>query len=300
MQHPSRSVVVGAGTMGMTLARLMASRGMPVTLLDIDKDRLAYCRQLLATDENTADCVDFASDWQSTGEVGAVIESVTENLDLKRRVLLEAERHVSAEALIMTNTSGLSIDALGESLTHRGRFVGAHFFNPADVIPAVEVIPGRWTSAASVEQACQLLKQLGKRPAVLNQSVPGFVANRIQHALMRECLALLEQGVVGPEALDDIVRYSIGVRLAINGPLRQRDLNGLDTHLNIARYLYADLADSHTPSPILESYVAQGRLGRKSGRGFFEWPQEVAEAQPQQERELLVRLLALLEEDSQG
>src|SRR5699024_200886 len=112
MQHQPRSVVVGAGTMGMTLARLMASRDMPVTLLDIDKDRLAYCRQLLATDENTADCVDFASDWQSTGEVGAVIESVTENLDLKRRVLLEAERHVSDEALIMTNTSGLSIDAL--------------------------------------------------------------------------------------------------------------------------------------------------------------------------------------------
>ena len=296
MQYQYRSVVVGAGTMGMTLARLMASRGMPVTLLDIDKARLAHCRKLLGADESTADCVNFANDWQSAGEVGAVIESVTEDLDLKRRVLLEAERHVSAEALIMTNTSGLSIDDLGESMTHPERFVGAHFFNPADLIPAVEVIPGRLTSTVSVEQACQLLKQLGKRPAVLNQCVPGFVANRIQHALMRECLALLEQGVVGPEALDDIVRYSIGVRLAINGPLRQRDLNGLDTHLNIARYLYADLADSHTPSPILESYVAQGRLGRKSGRGFFEWPQELAEAQPQQERELLVRLLALLEE----
>ncbi|RDB42512.1 3-hydroxyacyl-CoA dehydrogenase family protein [Halomonas sp. DQ26W] len=298
MPQQSRIVVVGAGTMGATLARLMASRDMSVTLLDIDRARLASCREAMSDDDVPSSQLDFTSDWQAVGNVSVVIESVTEDLDLKRRVLAEAERHVPAEALVMTNTSGLSIDALGQSMAHPERFVGAHFFNPADVVPAVEVVPGRLTHAATVEQTCRLLRRLGKRPAVLNKSVPGFVANRIQHALMRECLALLEQGVVEAEALDDIVRYSIGVRLAINGPLRQRDLNGLDTHLNIARYLYSDLEDRHTPSPLLETYVAEGRLGRKSGRGFFEWPADTAEAQSRQERELLVRLLALLEESA--
>ncbi len=298
MQQQTPIVVVGAGTMGTTLARLMATRAMPVTVLDIDGTRLAHCREALAADETLSSRVGFAQDWSSVGAASAMIESVTEDLALKRRVLAEAERHLPATALIMTNTSGLSIDALGEEMAHPERFVGAHFFNPADLIPAVELVPGQLTHDATVAQACQLLRQLGKRPAVLKRCVPGFVANRIQHALMRECLALLEQGVVEPQALDDIVRYSIGVRLAINGPLRQRDLNGLDTHLNIARYLYAELEDRHTPSPLLETHVSEGRLGRKSGRGFFDWPQESAEAQPQQERELLRRMLTLLDEES--
>lgn len=294
MQDSSHVVVVGAGTMGSNLARLMITRGLPVTVLDIDPDRMARCREALVGDGSHDGAARFVSEWEQVGEFGAVVESVSENLELKCRVLREVEHHARDDALIMTNTSGLSIDALAESLVHPERFVGTHFFNPADVIPAVEVVPGRLTDAETVERACRWLKRLGKRPAVLRQGVPGFVANRIQHALMRECLALLEQGVVDAEALDDIVRYSIGIRLAINGPLRQRDLNGLDTHLNIARYLYPDLESRTTPSPLLESLVAEGRLGRKSGRGFHEWREGDAEAYDRQERELLERLLALM------
>ncbi|MGJ7462795.1 3-hydroxyacyl-CoA dehydrogenase NAD-binding domain-containing protein [Halomonas sp. MA07-2] len=294
MQDSSHVVVVGAGTMGSNLARLMITRGLPVTVLDIDPDRLARCRKALETAASHGGAVRFVSEWEQVDDFGAVVESVTENLDLKCRVLSEVETHARDGTLIMTNTSGLSINVLADSLVHPERFVGAHFFNPADVIPAVEVVPGRFTNAETVERVCQWLRRLGKRPAVLKQEVPGFVANRIQHALMRECLALLEQGVVDAEALDDIVRYSIGIRLALNGPLRQRDLNGLDTHLNIARYLYPDLENSTRPSPVLESLVAEGRLGRKSGRGFYEWPQGDAEAYDRQERELLERLLSLM------
>jgi 3-hydroxybutyryl-CoA dehydrogenase len=215
MQQQTPVVVVGAGTMGTSLARLLAARARPVTVLDIDGGRLAQCREALAAGEVLAGPVSFAQDWPSVGEASVAIESVTEDLALKRRVLAEAERHLPATALIMTNTSGLSIDALGEDLAHPERFVGAHFFNPADLIPAVEVVPGQLTHDATVAQACQLLRQLGKRPAVLKRCVPGFVANRIQHALMRECLSLLEQGVVEPQALDDIVRYSIGLRRSL-------------------------------------------------------------------------------------
>lgn len=298
MQICNRGVVIGAGTMGANLARLMLRNGMAVTVLDIDSEVLARCRQALQSESGSDGKVRFVSDWAQVGECYVVVESVTENLVLKHRVLKEAECHVSDATLILTNTSGLSIDELSEALTHPERFVGAHFFNPADLIPAVEVIPGCLTSTDCVDQAVDWLRHLGKRPAVLKQSVPGFVVNRIQHALTRECMALLEQGVVDAEALDDIVRYSIGIRLAINGPLRQRDLNGLDTHLNISRYLYRDLENRTTPSPLLEELVTQGRLGRKSGQGFYEWPEGSGEISDRQERDLLERLLSLMEDET--
>lgn len=296
MKTSCRGVVIGAGTMGANLARLMLRNGMAVTVLDIDSSALARCRQALHSETGSGKQPRFVSDWAQVGACEVVVESVTEDLTLKQRVLKEAERHVGDATLILTNTSGLSIDELAEGLTHPARFMGAHFFNPADLIPSVEVVPGRSTSDACVERASEWLRQLGKRPAVLRHCVPGFVANRLQHALMRECLALLEQGVIDAEALDDLVRYSIGIRLAINGPLRQRDLNGLDTHLNIARYLYDDLENRTTPGPLLESLVEEGRLGRKSGRGFHEWPEGNAEAYDRHERMLLERLLAILDD----
>lgn len=296
MRSSIRGIVIGAGTMGSNLARLLLRNEMAVTVLDINSDVLAQCRQTVHSEFNIHQAR-FVSDWAEVGECDVVVESVTEDLALKQRVLKEAEYYVGDATLILTNTSGLPIDELAEVLVRPERFLGAHFFNPADLIPAVEVIPGSLTSASCVEQTIDLLRQLGKRPAVLKQSVPGFVANRIQHALMRECLALLEQGVVGAEALDDIVRYSIGIRLAINGPLCQRDLNGLDTHLNISRYLYRDLDNRTTPSPLLEELVAQGHLGRKSGRGFHEWPDGNRETCDRQERALLERLLALMTDE---
>lgn len=294
----NRGVVIGAGTMGANLARLMLRSNMAVTVLDIDSDVLEQCRQALQLELGDDKRMRFVSGWAQVGKCDVVVETVTEDLALKQRVLKEAERHIDDKTLILTNTSGLSIDEMSEVLTHPARFMGAHFFNPADLIPAVEVIPGRLTSTDCVDQAVDWLRWLDKRPAVLKQSVPGFVANRIQHALMRECLYLLEQGVVDYEGLDDIVRYSIGIRLAINGPLRQRDLNGLDTHLNISRYLYRDLENRTTPAPLLEDLVAQGRLGRKSGRGFHEWPEGSGETYDRQERALLEGLLALMADES--
>ena len=294
MQPSVKCVVIGAGTMGTNLARLMLNKAMNVTVLDITPHVLARCRQALELDCDADQQARFASEWTQVGACDVVVESVTEDLSLKQRVLEEAERYIGDTTLILTNTSGLPIDELASVLRRPERFVGAHFFNPADLIPAVEVIPGSLTSPSCVEQTTDWLRQLGKRPALLKRSIPGFVANRIQHALMRECLALLEQGVVDAEALDDIVRYSIGIRLAINGPLCQRDINGLDTHLNISRYLYQDLDNRTSPSPLLEELVAKGRLGRKSGRGFYEWDDGYANAYDHKERELLARLLTLM------
>ncbi|WP_447045913.1 3-hydroxyacyl-CoA dehydrogenase NAD-binding domain-containing protein [Vreelandella sp. H-I2] len=291
------AAVVGAGTMGTTLAKLMAAQGVNVIVVDTNPHVLETSR--LSMEESSAAVV-FASELTVGQRPDFVIESVTEDVEIKQKVISQIEASVADSTIIMTNTSGIQIDEIAANMRLPQRFLGTHFFNPADVVPAVEVVPGSHTKASVVETACRWLKQLGKRPAILNTCVPGFVANRIQHAVMRECLALLERGVVEPEALDDIVQYSIGVRMALNGPLCQRDLNGLDTHLNIARYLYPDLDARDKPAALLEDYVAQGRLGAKSGRGFYRWSDESRVQHQAQERERLQRIIDIATQHSKG
>ncbi|OEY66099.1 3-hydroxyacyl-CoA dehydrogenase NAD-binding domain-containing protein [Marinobacter sp. X15-166B] len=286
----SRAAIVGAGTMGTTLAKLMVAQGVSVTLVDTNPGVLETSRLSLG---DCAASVCFTTELTAAHRPDYVIESVPEITALKQEVVAQIESRVPDSTLIMTNTSGIPIDDIASRMRLPQRFLGAHFFNPADIVPAVEVVPGHRTEATVIEAACAWLAQLGKRPAVLNTCVPGFVANRIQHAVMRECLALLEQGVVEPEALDDIVQYSIGVRMALNGPLRQRDLNGLDTHLNIARYLYPDLDARDTPAALLADYVAEGRLGAKAGQGFFQWSEESRAQSQAQERVDLHRIIAI-------
>lgn len=291
MQENSlQAVIVGAGTMGTTLAKLMAAQGVKVIVLDTSQRVLEASR--LSMGENFA-TVCFTTEFKAEYRPDFVIESVTENTEIKQKVIAQIESNVADTTIIMTNTSGIPIDEIARKMRVPQRFLGAHFFNPADIIPAVEVVPGSQTESFFLETACRWLKQLGKRPVVLKTCVPGFVANRIQHAIMRECLSLLEKGVVEAKDLDEIVQYSIGVRMALNGPLCQRDLNGLDTHLHIARYLYPDLDASDKPAALLEDYVAQGRLGAKVGQGFYSWS-DASRAQHQaKERENLQLIIEI-------
>ena len=282
------ATVVGAGTMGTMLAKLMSTYDIKVTVLDTNPHVLEESRQLIGCG---ASAICFTTEWGMAKSADFVIESVTEDISVKQKVVAQIEASVADTTIIMTNTSGIPIDDIASSMRCPQRFIGAHFFNPADIIPAVEVVPGSHTDALVVEKACHWLTQLGKRPAVLNTCVPGFVANRIQHAVMRECLSLLEKGVVEAEALDDIVQFSIGIRMALNGPLFQRDLNGLDTHLNIARYLYPDLDARDKPAALLEEYVAQGRLGAKAGRGFYHWSDKSRAQYQTHERESLQHII---------
>ncbi|WKD28053.1 3-hydroxyacyl-CoA dehydrogenase NAD-binding domain-containing protein [Halomonas sp. KG2] len=292
-----QAAVVGAGTMGTTLAKLMAAHGVKVTVVDTNPKVLEASRLNVG---ESAEIIRFTTNLEVAKSADFVIESVTENVAIKRKVVAQIESEVADTCIIVTNTSGIPIDDIGSAMRVPQRFLGTHFFNPADIIPAVEVVPGSHTEAAVVEKVCGWLKRWGKRPAVLNTCVPGFVANRIQHAVMRECLSLLEKGVVEAEALDDIVQYSIGVRMALNGPLCQRDLNGLDTHLNIAHYLYADLEARQQPAALLEEYVAQGRLGAKAGRGFYQWSDETRAQHQARERENLQRIIEIATQHAGG
>lgn len=302
MSGPDRNgaaAVMGAGTMGVSLVRLLASHGWTVSVIDPSGEARARCGALVREALPDARVV-LHETWPHEATADLVIEAVNEDMEVKRAVLREAEARVGREALILSNTSGIPIDDIASALAHPSRFLGAHFFNPADVIPAVEVVPGSATAPEATERARGILLALGKRPAVLRTSVPGFVSNRIQHAIIRECLSLIEKGVVTPEGLDDLVRFSIGVRMAINGPLRQRDLNGLGTHLAIARYLYPDLDRRTEPSAILAELVAAGHTGARAGRGFFEWDEASVDAQARDERETIARIVALVAPPTPG
>lgn len=297
LKKTTQAAVIGAGTMGTTLAKLMAVHGVKVTVVDTSQKVLETSRLNMGND---AASVFFTTVLNTELKPDFVIECVPEVLEIKQKVMTQIESTVPDTTIIMTNTSGITIDAIASSMRLPQRFLGAHFFNPADIIPAVEVVPSSYTKDSVVEEACRWLKLLGKRPGVLNTSVPGFVANRIQHAIMRECLYLLEQGVVDAESLDEIVQYSIGVRMALNGPLLQRDLNGLDVHLNIARYLYPDLESSDKPALLLEDHVAKGHLGAKVGQGFYSWPDGALAQYQAQERESLQRIIAIALEEGHG
>jgi len=194
-----------------------------------------------------------------------LIEAVPERLELKREVLAAAER--LQPGLLATNTSGLSIDSLAAGLADPARFLGLHFFNPVPAMPLVEVVVGERTSEASREAAAALVAELGKEAIVVGDS-PGFASSRLGIALGLEAIRMVEAGVASAEDIDRAM--VLGYRHPV-GPLRLTDIVGLDVRLDIARHLRAAYGERFAPPPLLETMVAEGRLGKKAGRGFFEW-----------------------------
>ncbi|ARP96784.1 FAD-dependent oxidoreductase [Bordetella genomosp. 13] len=282
-QSLSHIAVIGAGGMGSGIAALFAARGLDVTLIDpvdgaLERAAAAIERQLrvLAPDAVAQAWarIQESTTLQAAAGADLAIEAVPEKLDLKRQIFTELDGICPPSTLFATNTSGLSINAIAQAVARRDRFVGTHFFTPADVIPLVEVVRNDATSDETVARIMEALRRVGKRPVLVQRDIPGFIANRIQHALAREAISLLESGVASAEDIDEVVKWSLGIRLALSGPLEQRDINGLDVHCAIAEYLYADLENRTTPSDLLRGKVRDGELGAKSGQGFYAWSPE--------------------------
>ena len=301
--------VVGAGGMGSGIAALFAARGAPVVLIDpvdgaLDRARASVARQLgvyAAGGEAEAMArIRMSPDLEAAADCDLVIEAVPENLELKRGIFTRLDAICAPGAIFATNTSGLSINALASAVTRRERFVGTHFFTPADVIPLVEVVRNDDTSEATVAVVMDALRAVGKRPVLVRRDIPGFIANRIQHALAREAISLLEKGVASAEDIDEVVKWSLGIRLALSGPLEQRDMNGIDVHHAIASYLYQDLENRQEPSELLRGKVERGELGAKSGQGFYAWSPERRERVLREKSEALAELAAWLERKAGG
>jgi 3-hydroxybutyryl-CoA dehydrogenase len=286
-----RSVlVVGAGLMGAGIAQLFASRGYSVALTDVNEkilsDALVNIRRSLermaenqlteaSGIEATMSRIRTTSDFEAaTRGAEFVVEAVSENLALKQDIFRRLDALCPPEVVLATNTSVISITEIARMATHQERIVGTHFWNPPNLIPLVEVVPGEFTAPQSVEIAFSLLTALGKHPVRVKQDVPGFVGNRLQHALWREAVSIVERGIADADVVDEVVKYGFGMRLPVLGPLENAELVGLDLTLAIHDYILKYLESSPNASPLLADKVAKGDLGFKSGYGFREWSPE--------------------------
>ena len=274
----STIAVVGAGTMGQGIAQLLIEAGLTVRLHDRSPEVLrdavdAVNRRLqrrvdgsapLGADAGTLLAVASMS---QLADADLAIESVPERFDLKREVFIELDRHLASMAVLASNTSGLDIDALARSTARPQQVVGLHFFNPPPLMPLIEVVPAATTDPGVVDAVCAFAESLGKTPITVPNR-PGFIVNRLLFAMIAEAVRIVDEGGVTARDVDRAL--CLGASHPI-GPLALADFIGLDVALDILESLTSGLGPRYAPSPSLRELVAQGHLGRKTGRGFFSY-----------------------------
>jgi 3-hydroxybutyryl-CoA dehydrogenase len=276
---PPRIVVIGGGLMGIGIAQAFAVAGHRVCIVEpVDAVRLTLLKRLRAglaqtgADAATVDRLDTSSDLGSAVAAASfVTEAVPEKLELKRQIFAELVKRAPRAAILASNTSVIPIGRIAAGLETADRIVGTHWWNPATLMPLVEVVQAIGTSDSTIAATMDMLQSIGKKPAHVKKDLPGFVANRLQHALWREAIAMVAEGVCDARTLDECVKNSFGLRLPVLGPLENADLVGLDLTLDIHRTVIPALDRHDRPNALLEEYVAAGRLGFKSGEGFRTW-----------------------------
>ena len=283
-EHPlaKHALVLGGGTMGVGIIAMFLAGGWKVDVVSRSastRDGLAAaCAKALAAmgkSTQTSGLRTFATlpeaDWS---KIDIAVETVTEDLPLKQKLFAEMEALALPDCALTSNSSSFPISAIAKGLKTQSRMMGLHFFMPAHLIPLVEVVSSVHTDPKEAERVGAIMKALGKRPVQVRKDVIGFLGNRIQGALMREALWLIEQGVASPEDIDATVRLSFGFRYAAAGPIVQKEHSGWDTTCAVAKIIWPDLTNADGPPPILQKNVDEGRIGFKTRRGFFEWNDE--------------------------
>jgi 3-hydroxybutyryl-CoA dehydrogenase len=275
----ARIAVIGAGLMGHGIAQVFALAGHDVTIydpaaasLDSAKARILTNLKDLSDDQSAIERVRPIADLAAAvRDADYVVEAVLEDLALKQKLFVEIEQHVREQTILASNTSVIPITKIMGGLRGRSRALGTHWWNPPYLVPLVEVIGTQWTSQQAIDWTIALHKAAGKMPVHVKKDVPGFVGNRLQHALWREAIALVEHGICDAETVDTVIKASFGRRLAVLGPLENADLVGTDLTLAIHQTVLPDIEYRRGPSPYLEALVAQKKLGFKSGEGFRKW-----------------------------
>jgi 3-hydroxybutyryl-CoA dehydrogenase len=312
-QRAERVAVIGGGMMGVGVAQVFAAAGHEVALQDLYPEALAGApgtirgnleflaeHGLIAADavpaavgrvRTTTDLADAVNGAEF------VVECVFEDLGLKQGVFEQLDALCPPATILATNTSVMSIAAIGALTKHKERVVGTHFWNPPYLIPLVEVVRTAQVDPQVVERTIAILRAAGKHPIDCKKDVPGFVANRLQHALWREAISIVEHGIADAATVDESIRFGPGLRLPILAPLENADMVGLDLTLAIHDYILPHLESSGAPSPLLKEKVEAGDLGFKTGRGFQEWSQEEADAS---RRRLVAYLVHVLGDPEQA
>ena len=305
--RPSRShaVVVGGGTMGADVAVVLCRGGCKTTIVESNSERAAKVPELVRNGLTqlgaTAhlDRLSVASslddvDWTS---VDVVIECIPERLDIKQALFAQLEQHARKDALLASNSSSFPITAIAQGLQTRDRMLGLHFFMPAHLTPLVEVVCGEASNLESAQNLYTFMRQCGMVPVLVRKDLPGFLANRLQHALAREAFALIDAGIASPEDVDAAVRFGFGFRFLAAGPVLQRDHAGLEVHCAAGATMYPSLAANKEPGQCLSQKVAEGKFGMKTGEGFFKWtPESIAQEKQRYQKTLLAGLEILKSE----
>lgn len=279
-------VIAGAGTMGYSMARIFARYNYKVTVYDVFEKAIENAKHRILENTNTMVREDeitqetanqllsniaYTTNKDCFKDCDLVVENIIENIDIKKTFYEEISRLVKETTILATNTSGLSINRLAQYVYLPERFIGMHWFNPSHLILLIEIIKGDHTSDPVAQAIYELSLQIDKKPVIVQQDVPGFVANRIQFAVLRESLDLVEKGVISKEGIDDVMKYGLGFRYACLGPLEVADFGGLDTFYHISSYLMRDLCNHPEVPALLKDCFENDRLGVKTQQGFYDY-----------------------------
>ena len=297
-----RAVIVGGGTMGADIAVVLARAGCRTTVVEtaaarhealtkhlaqgLDSLGCAYRRPLLDIQPSLQGC-----DWAA---VDLVIECIPEKLPAKQALFAELVDLAREDAVLCSNSSSFPISAIAAGLPGARRMLGLHYFMPAHLVPLVEVVLGERSDPALGTWLHAFMRGCGSVPVLVKKDKPGFLANRMQHALSREAFALIDEGIASPEDVDAAVRFGFGFRFLAAGPVLQRDHAGIEVHTAAAATMYPTLSNTDVPAQALRDKVAQGQLGMKTGKGFFDWPEDRKQAERARYDTLLRQGLALL------
>ncbi len=290
---PSHVAIIGAGNMGTGLAVQFARYGTAATVIDHRESNLETAREtitdalgflqregMLSEDPSEIrELIDYTLDTAAgVSETDLVIETVSENREVKRTVFETVFDAAPADAILSSNTSGIPITELGEFVPEPERVVGCHWWNPPYLLPLVEVVRGEKTSTETVERTVEYVESVGRNPIVVERDVPGFVWNRIQFAVMRECAHIVEEGIASIEDVDRAVRDGYALRTAAVGPFETADISGVDLFQDVGENIMPHLSNATEPGPMFEERIADGRTGVAAGAGFHEYEESLAEA----------------------
>ena len=299
-----RAAVIGTGIMGPGMGAVLARAGIEVAMYDIKEEALERARAAAQLADGVLDRLDttrveggslrFTADLaDSLRDADLVVEAIPEKIEMKHEILKQIEDAVRPDTIIASNTSGIPITNIASVARNPERIIGMHWSNPPHLIPMIEVIPGEQTSPQTIDTAVGLVKRVGYHP-VVEREVPGFVENRILYAIMREALDLVDRGIISPEGMDLNVRWGIGYKLAVIGPMELLDMAGLDTYQNVGSYLNPDLSKSSDVSSTIKERAAQGKLGMKTGSGLYDYtPERIQELGAARARKLVAVRKAL-------
>ncbi len=302
----SKVAVVGAGVMGSGIAQVFAQQGFSVIVNDLNEDILKKAKKRIENNlylfhqegilskenlKEVAQNLTFSSRMDEINGVDIVVEAISEQIKLKQALFQKLDKMFSPEVILATNTSGISISLIASATKNPDRVVGMHWWNPPYIIPVIEIIKGEKTKEEIVEAVRELVIGLKKKPILVKKDIPGFLGNRMQYALMREAVHLLEEKVASAQDIDTMVKAGFGFKFPIIGPLETIDMAGMDIFHNVSQYLYKELDSSKKPQKLVAEKVKQEKLGMKTGEGFYNYKEIDSNKLNQQRVKKYIRLL---------